>query len=113
MFHRSIRFKITVLYMAILALTLTSFSIVLYHNVMTGLYSNMDTLLKSKAGGIAKAIDAYWEASALETVDSAVRPEVLKKRRNTNFAKMAQRWVKEESADPKLLDIIVQVFDTD
>ncbi len=113
MFYKSIRFKITVLYMAILALTLTSFSVILYHNVMAGLYSNMDTLLKSKAGGIAKAIDTYWGASALETIDSAVKPEVLKKRRNTNFANVAQRWVKEESADPRLLDIIVQVFDTD
>jgi len=113
MFFRSIRFKITILYMAILAITLTTFSFILYHNVNGGLYSNMDTLLKSKAGGISQAINTYWETSNLETPEGAVKTEVLKKRRNTNFARIAQRWVREESSDPTLLDIIVQVFDTD
>ncbi len=37
----------------------------------------------------------------------------MRKRRNANFSRIAQRWVKEESTDPKLLDIMVQVFDTD
>ena len=113
MIIKSIRFKITLLYMAILAITLTSFSAVLYHNVNHGLRANMDTLLKSKAGGIVQAIDAYWEASNLEAIESGVKSEALNKRRNINFAKVAQKWVKEESTDPKLLDIIVRVFDTD
>ena len=113
MFLKSIRFKITVLYMAILALTLTSFSLILYHNVRTGLEANMDTLLKSKAGGIAQAIDTYWQAANLETAEGAAAAEMLRKRRNANFSKIAQRWVREESNDPKLIDIMVQVFDTD
>lgn len=113
MFFRSIRFKITILYMAILALTLTTFSIILHHNVGAGLYNNMDTLLKSKAGGVAKAIDTYWQTANLEAMESGEVPETLVKRRNINFAKMAQRWVREESTDPALLDIIVKVFDTD
>ena len=113
MFLKSIRFKITILYMAILALTLTSFSLILYHNVKIGLNGNMDTLLKSKAGGIAQAIDTYWQAANFEAIDTADASEVLRKRRNTNFSRVAQRWVKEESTDPKLLDIMVQVFDTD
>lgn len=114
MFIKSIRFKITILYMAILALTISSFSAVLYHNVTKGLYNNMDILLKSKAGGISKAINTYWEASGLEALASGVKPdEVLKKRRNFNFAKVAQNWVREESKDAELLNIIVTVFDTD
>jgi len=113
MFLKSIRFKITILYMAILALTLTSFSAVLYHNVGSGLYGSMDTLLKSRAGGIARAIDTYWEASNLEATEKGEKPELLRKRRNINFARIAQRWVKEESNDPALVDIIVHVFDTD
>ena len=112
--YKSIRFKITILYMAILAVTLTSFSAILYHNVSRGLYSNMDTLLKSKAGGISKAIDTYWEASRLESQEGPAAQDVLLlKRRNVNFSKVAQKWVKEESNDPALLDIIVQVFDAD
>ena len=114
MFIKSIRFKITILYMAILALTISSFSAVLYHNVSKGLYNNMDILLKSKAGGISKAINTYWEASSLEALASGVKPdEVLRKRRNFNFTKVAQNWVREESKDPELLNIIVTVFDTD
>ncbi len=113
MFLKSIRFKITVLYMAILAITLTSFSLILYHNVKSGLNSNMDTLLKSKAGGISQAIDTYWQAANLEAMDGTDASEVLRKRRNSNFSRIAQRWVREESTDPKLLDIMVQVFDTD
>lgn len=113
MFLKSIRFKITILYMAILALTLTSFSFILYYNVKTGLSGNMDTLLKSKAGGIVQAIDAYWQAANLDYMDPAYASEMLRKRRNTNFSRTAQRWVKEESTDPKLVDILVQVFDTD
>ncbi|OGW84805.1 MAG: hypothetical protein A2987_02500 [Omnitrophica bacterium RIFCSPLOWO2_01_FULL_45_10] len=113
MFFKSIRFKITVLYMLILAFTLSIFSGILYHNVKAGLHSNMDTLLKSKAGGIAQSIDTYWEASNIEALERQEKPEALRKRRNINFAKFAQRWVKEESSDPKLLDIVVRLFDTD
>ncbi|MDD5495590.1 MAG: ATP-binding protein [Candidatus Omnitrophica bacterium] len=113
MFLKSIRFKITILYMAILAVTLAAISIALYHNVDNSLYGNMDTLLKSKAAGIAQAIDTYWEASKLEVIDSGVKPDEVRKRRNVNFAKIAQRWVKKETSDPRLMDIFVQVFDTD
>lgn len=113
MFFKSIRFKITILYMAILGITLSSFSLILYQNVKAGLYSNMDALLQSRAGGISQAINTYWETSTLETADPGIRAEALRKRRNTNFARIAQRWVREESRDPKLVDIIVQVFDTD
>lgn len=113
MFIKSIRFKITILYMAILAATLTSFSFILYHNVSAGLDSNMDTLLKSKAGGIAQAIDAYWQAANIEAIEGGIAPDALKKRRNATFTRIAQKWVKEESTDPKLLDIMVHVFDTD
>lgn len=113
MFLKSIRFKITILYMIILAVTLTSFCLILYYNVKTGLFGNMNALLQSKAGGIAQAIDAYWQAANLEAMDGADASEILRKRRNANFGRIAQRWVKEESTDPKLLDIMVQVFDTD
>lgn len=114
MLLKSIRFKITILYIVILSITLTSFSIILYNNVKRGLYKNMEILLKSKAGGISQAIDTYWEASRLEAIESgAVATETLRKRRNINFTTVAQKWVKEESSDPTLLDILVRVFDTD
>jgi len=113
MILKSIRFKITILYVVMLALTLSAFSALIYHNLSRSLISSMDTLLKSKAGGIAQAIDAYWEASKFEATAESTKPDILRKRRNINFTKIAQRWVKEESDDPRLLDILVQVFDTD
>ena len=116
MFTRSIRFKITLLYAAILAVALTAFSLILYHNVSTNLRNAMDSLLKSKAGGIAQAIDTYWEASKLESAENTEatqRPEALRKRRNANFAKIAQKWAIERSGDPTLVNILVQIFDTD
>lgn len=114
MFLKSIRFKITILFMAILALILISFSAMLYHNVSTSLYNGMDTLLKSKAGGISQSINTYWEVSNLEAIAASVKSDdILRKRRNTNFTRVAQRWVREESSDPTLLNIVVAVFDTD
>ena len=85
MFYKSIRFKITILYMAILALTLSAFSMILYHNVERGLHGNMDTILVSKADGISRAIDAYWEASNLELIEGGEGLELLRKRRNINL----------------------------
>jgi heavy metal sensor kinase len=113
MFYQSIRFKTALLYTAILALTLTFFGLVLYHNVDRGLRRNMDTLLISKADGISYAIDAYWEAANQEALEYGVKPEALRKRRNSNFAKVAQRWVEKGPTDPRLLDTLIRVFDTD
>ena len=111
MFLKSIRFKITLWYMLILAITLFLFSVLLYHNVSHNLYEDLDDLLESKAEGIANSIDTYWEAEKLEAIKSGIKSDIFSKINNINFAKIAQRWVKEKSNDPKLMDIIVQIFD--
>ncbi|MBN1526508.1 MAG: HAMP domain-containing protein [Candidatus Omnitrophica bacterium] len=113
MFIKSIRFKITFLYMVILAITLAFFSAVVYKYMSYNLYESIDKLLLSKAEGIEKAIDTYWEAERLNVVGDAVDEKALSKRRNINFSKIAQRWVEQESTDPRLLDIIVRIFNTD
>ena len=109
MFYRSIRFKMTIVYMAVLALTLSVFSAVLYHYVSRSLYENMDTLLRSKAEGIVHAIGTYWEAERLGPHRFGARIDGYQG--DINFATIAQRWVQERSKDPKLLDIIVQIYD--
>lgn len=98
-----------IVYMAVLALTLSIFSAVLYHYVSRGLYENMDTLLRSKAEGIVYAIGTYWEAERLGPNRFGAKAEDWQ--RGVNFAAIAQRWVQERSKDPKLLDIIVQIYD--
>ena len=109
---RSIRFKITIVYMTILSLTLLFFSIILYHYLKRSLYDNMDALLQSKAEGIVHAISTYWAAERLGTKRYGAKPVEETAGGNIGFATIAQRWVQERSKDPKLLDIIVQIFDT-
>ncbi|MBI5057437.1 MAG: heavy metal sensor histidine kinase [Nitrospirae bacterium] len=112
MFIQSIRFKIILWYMLILALTLSVFSIALYRNVSQTLFGDKDDLLQSRAGGIVDSIDTYWEAERLDAIAAGIKSEaVFSKINNINFAKIAQRWVEEKSDDPDLLNIVVQIFD--
>ena len=113
MFYKSIRFKITIVYMAILALTLSAFSTVLYHHVKRSLYENMDSLLRSKAEGIVHAINTYWETERLGVMRYGVKPEEAAALENIDFATIAERWVEGKSKDPKMLDVIVRIFDAD
>lgn len=115
MFYKSIRFKITIVYMLILAITLSLFSFILYHYVKRSLNEGMDTLLRSKAEGIIYAISTYWAAEKLGTKRYGARAIVADTAEEgaVDFATIAQRWVQARSMDPKLLDIIVKIFDAD
>ncbi len=106
---RSIRFKITALYILLLALTLSFFSVMLYHNFRQRLIENTDDILQSRAEGIADSIDTYWEVERLEAIRDTGADKPFSKIDNLNFIKIAQRWVEERSKDPKLVDIVVQI----
>ncbi len=110
MFHKSIRFKITIVYMAILAVTLSVFSAILYHQVSKSLYDNIDTLLSSRAEGIVSAISTYWATERLGTARYGAGAEQAGSE-HIDLATIAHRWVEAKSKDPKLLNIIVQIFD--
>ncbi len=112
MFIKSIRFKITIVYMAILALTLSVFSMMLYHYVKRSLYENMDTLLRAKGEDIVHAVSSYWAAEKVGAKRYGFRADGSRIELDIDFAAIAQRWVEAKSKDPKLLDIIVQIFDT-
>lgn len=111
MFIKSIRFKIILWYALALALTLSLFSVVLYHNFRQRLYENTDDVLLSRAEGVADSIDTYWETEKLDGQEDAASEEVLSKADDVNFSKIAQRWVRERSQDPTLVSIVVQIFD--
>jgi len=110
MFLRSIRFRITLWYMFILALTLLIFSISVYHNFSNNLYENNDDLLQSKAEGIVRSIDTYWEAEKLDAISEGAKKSVFSKIDNINFTKIAQHWVEEKTGEPKLMNILVQIY---
>ena len=96
--------------MLVLGLTLLLFSTMLYNKYSQKLYEDLDGVLESRAEGIANSIDTYWEAERLEALKEESIMDNLSKIDNINFAKIAQRWVEERSGDPKLLGIIVQIF---
>jgi heavy metal sensor kinase len=111
MFLRSIRVKVTIWYIVIMAITLLLFSVLLYHNFSSSLYEDLDDLLQSKAEGISSSIDTYWEAERLDRLQHGIKESAEIKSSNIDFLKIAQRWVSEKSNDPKLTGIIVQIFD--
>lgn len=102
----------SIVYMAILALTLSIFSAVVYHYVSRSLRENMDALLRSKGEGIVHAINAYWASERVGVRKYGTAEKISPIEDAIDFTTIAQRWVVEKSKDPKLLDIIVQIFDT-
>ena len=110
---KSIRVKLILWYMMLLALTLLFFSVILYGVFSSSIRSSADVLLRSRAEGIADSIDTYWEAERLEAIRDGVNVEEFSKIDNINFAKVAQRWVEEKSDDPQLIGTIVQIYAAD
>ena len=113
MLVQSIRFRITLVYTIILTLTLLGFSLVVYQKFSRSLWGNLDGLLKSKAKGVADSIEAYWAAETQDESGNAVKAASPSKVGNINFQKIARRWIEEESDNPALLSVIVQVFRAD
>jgi heavy metal sensor kinase len=111
MIFKNIRFKIVFWYTLALTIIISLFSISVYSNFKSNLYIDLDDLLQSKAEGIADSIDTYWETEKIDALKTGVNEDVFSKINNINFVKVAQRWVKEKTNDPKLMNIIVQIFD--
>ena len=97
MFFKSIRFKILAWYMLLLAVTLFSFSIILYGSFSKVLVNNLDDLLSSRAEGVADSVHTYWHDK-----DSAsdMAP----------FLDIARNWVEEKRKDPELMKVFVQIL---
>lgn len=112
MFFKTIRFKIILWHIFLLAIALTVFGIVLYNIFSQGLYENTDNLLRLKAEGVADSINTYWEAERLEAIRDNRETDTFSKINNMNFVKIAQHLVEEdESEDLRLMNIMVQIFD--
>ena len=97
MFFKSIRFKILVWYMLLLAVTLLSFSIVLYGIFNKMLINNLDDLLSSRAEGVSDSVHTYWHDKN-NTSDMAP------------FLDIARSWVEEKRKDPELMKVFVQIL---
>jgi len=113
MFSKSIRSKIVFWYMVILAIVLLLFSALVYLNLRKTLYDDFNNLLKLKAEGVVNSIETYWGLEKQEGLRHGASAAVFTKINNLNFVKIVKRWVKEESADPELLGIVVNIFGPD
>ena len=96
MFFKSIRFKVLAWYMLLLAVTLFSFSIILYGSFSKVLVNNLDDLLSSRAEGVTDAVRTYWHDKG-NVSDMAP------------FLDIARDWVEEKSKDPELMKVFVQI----
>lgn len=115
MFIKSIRFKVTIVFMIILAITLALFSTILYKYVSRNLNDHMDTLLRAKGEDVAHGLSAYWTAERLGSRRYGMQQEDYESNAYdyVDFKTIAQKWVEGRSRDRKLIDLIVQIFDTD
>jgi len=113
MFFKSIRFKVLVWYMLLLAATLLIFSAALYGSFDKILINNLDDLLSSRAEGIADAIHTYWHAKEAGLLESGKKPGGGDAQGLSNFIEIAREWVEEKRKDdPELLKVFAQILDT-
>jgi heavy metal sensor kinase len=112
MFLKSIRFKISLWYVSVFSLTFIGTGVVIYHNLNQRLRGSIDDMLQLRAEGIADSIETYWETEKIAAAKDRVKIETSTKINNFNFIKIAQRWVQERTIDPELLNIVVQIFDS-
>jgi two-component system, OmpR family, sensor kinase len=97
MFFKSIRFKVLAWYMLLLAVTLFSFSVILYGSFSKVLVNNLDDLLSSRAEGVSDSVHTYWHDKG-NTSDMAP------------FLNIAREWVEEKRKDPELMKVFVQIL---
>jgi heavy metal sensor kinase len=110
---RSLRFRMTCLYVLALALTFVASGIVVYRFADRALRRDLDDLLELRAEGIAASVDTFWTVEA-EAAQRAGRPlGSTSKVGNVDFQRLAQRWVEERIEDPVLVDLVVQLFGPD
>ena len=88
--------------MALLTLTLSVFSTLVYQTFKKALYDDLDDLLSSRAGGIINSVSTYWEIKKME----GNLPDT------NGFLVIASNWVVEKSKDPNLMSIFVRIMDS-
>lgn len=102
----SVRFRITLWYAAALAVTLTLFSLLVYHSLAKSLDENMDQLLAFRAEGVADALETYLETERIEAgkyTAAAAKGGV--------FYRIAPELVKLHADDPRQASVGLRILD--
>lgn len=107
---KSLRFRMTCLYVVALAVTFVLCGLLVYRLASRTLRGNLDDLLELRAEGIAASIDTFWAVESAAAVRAGRPLSSTSKVDNLDFQRLAQRWVQERIQDPVLVEIVVQVF---
>jgi len=110
---RSLRFRMTCLYVLALALTFAVSGLVVYRFTSRALHGDLDDLLELRAEGIAASIDTFWTVESDAALRAGRPLGSTSKIGNLDFQRLALRWVEERIEDPVLVDIVVQLFGPD
>ena len=100
--------------MGLFTAVLLVFSIAIFEQLKTDMYSNMDEMLVSRAEGIKGSIDAYREAEKLECLKDG-RPFLsIFELDKSEFVSIAAKLLEEdEKYDPRFLKFDIVLFDRD
>jgi heavy metal sensor kinase len=107
---KSLRFRMTCLYVVVMALTLVLVGFAVYRLTSQALRRDLDEFLELRAEGIAGSIETFWTVESRAAVHEGDPLGPATKVGNRDFARLAGRWVEERIQDPVLIDIVVQVF---
>ncbi len=113
MLFKSVRFRVIFLYIAILAVTLSAFSLLIYGNFSKNLYDDLDDLLSSRAEGVVYAFNTYNQLKKADTAHHGEESDLSATDDMDHFVKIAGIWVEEQRKDPDLMSVFVQISDPD
>lgn len=107
---KSLRVRITGLYVLAIFLTFVLSGFLVYRFTSRVLHSDLDHLLALRAEGVAESIDTFWAVESQAAAEAGSPLASTRKAGNVEFGQLAHGWVEEQSQDPGLVDIVVQLF---
>ncbi|OGI06018.1 MAG: hypothetical protein A2Y40_07430 [Candidatus Margulisbacteria bacterium GWF2_35_9] len=106
---RKIHLQINHWYVLILLIVLIPFSYILYRDLSTSLYSNIDSILISKTNTIINSLNTNWTSEQASFKQDGL--PTLSKVNHPAFNLLAKEWVLHNLDNPNLIDVVVQIFD--
>jgi len=113
MFFKSVRFRIILLYIVMLIITLSAFSLLIYGNFSKNIYDDLDDLLSSRAEGVANAFNTYYQLRKIEAAQNGREFNLPAADEPGDFVKVARNWVEAQRKDPDLMRTFVRIAGTD
>ncbi|MCR4337206.1 MAG: HAMP domain-containing histidine kinase [Candidatus Omnitrophica bacterium] len=111
-FFRSIRFRIILLYLFILATTLTLLVSALYFDSRQNFQVDLDNQINLKAQGIVDAIQTYWQAEKMEMTKEWVDTYLFFEKKDVKFQQIAHQLTSEKIKKQDEVPTISLIFNS-